>query len=264
MPDLSEIESALVSLIAQIVYPYGTAADSATGDKFKVFRGWPIPTNLDKDLKAGVVNISVFPLDVEQNLTRFSVGWQEIPSPPITLTMDVEGQTITVGGRVCCPLNAAVIVDGKAFVYPLQARDTPTSIATALAALIDAYTPASSSGPVITVPGAKSLETQLGTVGTIIQEIKRQKKSFRITIWCNSPLVRDAVAKVLDPALASLIDIALTDGTTGRIRYEKTHPDDVPQKANLFRRDLVYSVEYGTTITQRVAAIVATQANITQ
>jgi hypothetical protein len=256
VPDLSDVEAVLVSTITQIVYPYGTAAASAVGHPCKVFRGWPVPGNLDADLKAGFVNISVFPLDMEQNVTRADLGWKELPNPPVTLVLTVAGQAVTVSGRISCPLNAAVLVNGEAFVYPLQATDTPTSVATALAALVNAQTPASSSGPVITVPGATTLGARVGAVGSVIQEVKRQKKSFRITLWCHSPQVRDAVAKLVDPALASLTFLSLPDGTGGRVRYERTHADDSAQKARLYRRDLVYSVEYGTTIVQYAADVV--------
>jgi hypothetical protein len=262
MAELSEVEQILVSTITQLVYPNGTAAASAVGQPCKVYRGWPIPTNLTADLKANFVNISVFPLDVEQNLTRYTTEWQELPSPPISLTMTVTGQTVTIAGMPTCPLNVAVMVNSKAYIYSLQATDTPTSIATALAALISADTPASSTGPVITVPDATNLTTRIGAVGTVIQEVKRQKKSFRISIWCNNPLIRDAVARTIDAPLASLTFINLPDGTAGRIRYERTHTDDVPEKALLFRRDFVYSVEYGTTITQKAAEVVSEIINV--
>ena len=258
MPDLSEVEAVLVSTVTQIVYPNGTAADSATGDSIKVFRGWPIPAGLDADLKAGIVNISVLPLDAEQNVTRNSREWMEIPSQPITLTMAVSGHTVTVGGKPRCPLNAAVLVNGKAFIHPLQATDTLTSIATALASLIKPFwAAASSNGPVITVPGATKLETRTGSVGSVVQEVKRQKKSFRITLWCNDPLARDAIAAVIDPALSSLTFLSLSDGTSGRIRYDRTHTIDNAQKVGLYRRDFDYTVEYATTITQRAADVVS-------
>ena len=263
MPDQSDVENVLVSLVTQIAYPNGTAADSAIGNKIKVYRGWPIPANLDADLKAGIVNISVFPLDGEQNVTRFSTDWTELPSPRITLNMTVSGNTVAIGGKVCCPLNAAILVNGTAFIYPLQATDTLTTVATALAALINATYPASSSGAVVTVPDATKLEARLGTVANMVQEVKRQKKPFRITIWCNSPFVRDAVARLIDPALARLTDIALSDGTAGRIRYVRTHTEDGSQKSMLYRRDFVYSVEYGTNISQNAVTIVAEQLNIT-
>lgn len=264
MPDLSEVENVLVSLLTQIVYPNGTAADSATGDRVKIFRGWPIPGNLDADLKAGIVNLSVFPKDSEKNATRATGReWEEVPSPPVTLTMTVSGNAITVGGTPCCPLNVAVLVDGKPFVYPLQATDTPTSIATALASLINTSALATNNGPVVTVPGATRLVARVGAVGSVVQEVKRQEKGFCITAWCSSPVVRDAIAGVLDSALADLTFISLSDGTSGRIRYERTHTIDSQQKFGLYRRDFHYAVEYATTVVRKAAEMVADIVNAT-
>lgn len=263
MPDLSEVEAVLVSLATQFLYPHGTAAASATGDPCKVFRGWPIPGNLDRDLKDGIVNVSVFPLDGEQNVTRYCREWMELPSPPITMTLTATANTITVGGTPCCPVNAAVLVNGKPFVYPVQATDTPTTIATALASLINTWAAASSNGPVITVPASITLEGRVGAVGEVVQEIKRQKKGFRITAWCNGPLVRDAIARTLDAALSDLSFISLSDGTSGRIRYERTHTIDSAQRVGLYRRDLDYSVEYATTVVRKAAEVVADIVNAT-
>lgn len=262
MADCSDVETVLTSVVTQAVYPNGTGAASATGDRCKIFRGWPLPANLDADLKTGFVNISVFPLDPEQNVTRYSEDWQEIPTPPVALTTTVAGKTVTVGGTPHCPLNVAVLVNGTAFVYPLQATDTPTTIATALAALINTVTAASSAGPVVTVPGATTLEARIGSVGKLVQEIKRQRKSFRITLWCSNPLVRDALGRVLDRALANRTFLSLCDGTAGRLRYERTHIDDTSQKSGLYRRDVVYSVEYGTTLVQNTAAVIAETVNL--
>jgi hypothetical protein len=257
MSDCSDVEQAIVSAITQAIYPYGTAAASIAGQPCRIYRGWPSRHNLDADLRAGISNVSVFPMPAEQNVTRYSTDWQELPKPTIKLTLTVVGKTITVGGMPSCPLNAAVLVNGNAFIYPLQATDTPTTIATALAALISAITPATNAGAVITIPAAIKLTARIGNVGSVIQEVKRQKKSFRITVWCNSPQVRDAIARVIDPQLAKMNFISLPDGSAGRMRYEKTAPDDMTQKAFLYRRDLVYSVEYATTITQRAADIIA-------
>ena len=70
-------------------------------------------------------------------------------------------------------------------------------------------------------------------------------------LWCNTPAIRDAVAAVVDPALSSLTFISLPDGTGGRIRYERAHPDDRAQKVLLYRRDLVYSVESTAQISRK-------------
>jgi hypothetical protein len=262
MADLSDVEQSIVSAVTQAVYPRGTASGSAVTQPCRIYRGWPSRHNLDADLRDGVANISIFSLPGEQNLTRYTTDWQELPSPKVNLTMTIAGVTVTVGGTPNCPLNAAILVNGKAFVYPLQANDTPTTVATALAALISSVTPATNIGHVITIAGAKSLTTRIGTVGLVIQEVKRQKKSIRITTWCNDPLVRDAIAKIVDPALATMTFISLPDGSAGRIRYERTAPDDMTQKALIYRRDLIYSVEYGTTNVQYGADVVSEIINL--
>lgn len=259
MADCSAVEQALVALIAQALYPDGTAAAPATGDACKVYRGWPDPAGLAADLKAGVVHVSVFPLDGEQNVTRYGGDWVPLPTPQVSLTATVSNAAVTFGGTARCPLNAAVVVDGTAYVYPLQATDTPTSVATALAVL----TGGSSSGPVLSLPGATKVEARVGPSGSLFAETKRQKKSFRVTAWCGCPPVRDNVAAVVDAALAARTFLSLGDGTQGRIRYERSHADDASQKAGLYRRDLVYSVEYATTAVLKSAAIVAEAAAVT-
>jgi hypothetical protein len=103
----------------------------------------------------------------------------------------------------------------------------------------------------------------VGAVGDVVQEVKRQKKGFKISAWCHDPLARDRVAAVIDPALAALTFISLPDGTSGRIRYERTHVIDAHQKAGIYRRDFQYSVEYATTASRKAAAVVADIVNVT-
>ena len=158
-------------------------------------------------------------------------------------------------------MNAAVIVNGKAFVYPLQATDTPTSVATGLAVTIGSAT---SHGPVVTIPGGGRIEARTGTVGNIVRDVRRQSKDFRISLWCPSPSVRDAMAEVVDAALAPLTFLNLPDGTAGRIRYQRTQTLDGLQKARCYRRDFVYSVEYSTTQITTAAAVISPVVNISK
>ena len=264
MTDLSDIENVLLSTITQAVYPSGTSNPSIVTTPCKLFRGWPIPANLDADLAAGKINVSIYPLPNEQKVTRYPREWltQDFPASP-TLTLVASGPTITVGGTPSSPLNAAAIVNGTGCVYAVQSNDTLTSIATGLAALINENTPATSSGPVITIPAASQITTAVGGVGTIIRETKRQKRSFQITFWCPTPALRDAIAPPVDRVLADIDFLSLPDGTGGRILYERSSVTDGMEKEGLYRRDLIYSVEYGTTDVQNASQIVVQLFNLT-
>lgn len=263
MADVSDIESVLVSTITQALYPNGTGNPSVAGADCKIYRGWPIPANLNADLSAGKINVSVFPQDVEQRTTRYPRTYQELTTPTVTLTLTASGTTITTGGTPATPLNAAALVNGKAYVYAVQNGDTLDAIATGLAALINADTPASSSGAVITIPAAKQLVARVGGVGTVIRETKRQKRGFQITFWCPTPALRDTVVPPVDKALADIDFLTLPDGTAGWLRYERSPISDRIERAALYRRDLIYSVEYGTTDTADAPQIVAELMNIT-
>ncbi|MFO0906781.1 MAG: hypothetical protein U0835_00175 [Isosphaeraceae bacterium] len=247
MADLSEVESTLVAVIAQVVYPGGTGNPPIAGGRVDIYRGWPIPADLDADLAAGTVNISVFPIDNERITTRYPREWRPLPLVAPSLTLTAAGDSITVGGTPSSPLNAAAIVDGTAYIYPVQPGDTAEAVATGLAALIAADTIATSDGPVVAVPGAHSLDARVGGVGATIREVRRQRRTFAITFWCPDPAVRDAIAAAVDAALADIDFLALPDGTAGRLLYERSKVSDRVEREGVYRRDLFYSVEYATT-----------------
>lgn len=282
MADLADIEQVLVATIAQVVYPNGTGNPSIANTRVDIYRGWPIPADLDQDLKDGTVNISVFPNDNERNTTRYPREWVPLPVAVPALTLTVAGNTITVGGTPSSPLNAALLINGVAFVYPVQPGDTLASVASGLAATIvgEAYTTedgktaytdesgntytggAASSGPVITVPGNPRIVARVGAVGKAVREIRRQKRSFQITFWCPNPDVRDQIVAPVDAALAEIDFLTLPDGTAARLSYEKSRVSDRVELDGLYRRDLFYSVEYATTDSMAAAQIVAELLNL--
>ena len=263
MADCSDVESVLVSTIAAIVYPGGTASLSIAGAPVKIHRGWPVAKNLDNDLKAKKITISVYPTDTEKRTTRYAPEWitLNVPTPSIALT--ASANAIAVTGNPVAMQNACVIVNGTAYIHPVQAGDTLQSIATALAAQISSDTPATSSGGTITIPGAFSLAARVGTVGTSILEIRRQKRTFQISFWCPTPAIRDLIAPAVDNTLADVDFLTLPDGSSGRLLYEKSHVGDASEKEGLYRRDLFYSVEYATTRTRDAAQIIAPLVRIT-
>lgn len=263
MAGLAEVSAALVARIAQIVYPNGTGQPSITGKPVKIYGGWPSPGVLTKDLAAGKVHISVFPPNGMEKLVDSAVSeWRELVAPEITLSLTLAGQTVTVGGSVSTPQNMALVVDGKGYVHGVQSEDTLTSIATALAAMVSADQPASSAGPVITIPGAKAISPRVGGAGSSIRELRRQERPFRITIWANCFDSRDPLADLLDAELAGTFHLVLPDGMLGTLRYKSSSQDDSGQKESVYRRDLIYAVEFSTTQVRTDTQITITETNV--
>jgi hypothetical protein len=261
---LSDVENALVSLIVAAAYPGGTGSPSAVTSAVAVYRGWPVPSQLDSDLEAGTLNVSVWPGDTESRATRHVGREIELPAAPAGLTLTASNTTVTASGTVSSPLNAAILVDGKkAYVYAVQPGDTLAGIAAGLASLVNIDTPATSTGPVVTIPAAKSLVARVGGFGSTVREVKRQKRQFQVTLWCPDPASRDALGECIESALADVTDLSLPDGTAGRLLYERSRVSDRAERDGLYRRDLFYSVEYSTTKSDSAAQVVAELLDVT-
>jgi len=112
------------------------------------------------------------------------------------------------------------------------------------------------------VPGAVSLVGRVGTFGNNIRELKRQRRHVQISLFANTPNQRDQIGSFIDPVLAANEFICLADGTAGRLRYVSSPHDDTVQKEILYRRNLIYSVEYGTTQTRSDPQIIVPATGI--
>lgn len=267
MADLSDVENTFKAMISAAIYPTGTADPSAitlnaAPVPVRIVRGWPVKNQLEADLAAGKATVSVYPMPGEKRTSRYPAEYSVRTDPVVTLTAIVDGDTITIGGTVISPQNVAALVGGAGYVYGVQPGDTLAGIASALAALINADTPASSAGPVITVTSPHAnLVARVGGVGTLIRELRRQEKQFQISCWCSTPEQRDAVAIFVDGVLVGSglerprAFIVLPDTSAGRLLYERTLPTDKDQLSGAFRRDFVWSVEYPTTDTAPAAQI---------
>lgn len=250
MADLSDVESALVGAITAIVYPGGASLPSLTGSPVRVYRGWPLSGSLDNDLLAGIVNISVFPIP---GGTRNTTRWRPVAdvTPGVaTLTVTTNGASATFGGTGGAGQLAGLLVANQAFVYRGQAGDTPALVAAMLAQSVRASMVCWLSGTTVTVPEATTLVARVAADGTLLTEWARQEQGFRISAWCPSPAVRDSVCTAIGATLSAVAFLTLADGTAGRIRYRSTSSFDDDQDAQVYRRDLIYDVEYGTTIAQ--------------
>lgn len=257
MADQSDVETALVGAVGAALYPQGTAAPSVLGLVCRVYRGAPIPAALDKDLAAGVVNVTIFPDAAQQaTTTRWPDEWK-VTNPRLPeLTAAVAGNAVTFGGTASPGQVAGVMVDNVAVVHRLEDGETPDSVAATLAAYLRTRRIVQLAGATLTVPGAGALVARVAADQVAMREIRRQRQAFRVSCWCADPLTRDRAAAAIDAALASRPFIGLADGTSGRLQFMASTVIDQTQNAALYRRDLVWSVEYATTATMTLPSMI--------
>lgn len=263
MADITDVMDALVAVIAQTLYPNGTGEQSIVGTPCSVFSGWPIPQQLDVDLAAGKVNISVWALPSERVTTRIDTDWRTLEVNDPTITATVNAQQITLSGMIATPQNVGAIVNGKAYVYPVQGNDSLTTIATGLASLINADVPGTASvGPVVTVPNNYPVKAaRVGRNGQTIREVRRQERVFQISVWANSPEQRKAFVDAIDPVLSMTPRITLADEYMAHLSYRNSNYVDKNEKMRAYRADLMYAVEYATTQTENNTVIITVQEN---
>lgn len=265
MATISQVEAALGALINTVLYPNGTPP-SALGYPVKIYAGWPDPETLDIDLvetsgSPKAAHVSIYPLPTERNVTRYS-STEAVGTPnPATYTLAASGQQITVGGTPAAYLqNLAVLINGTPYLTQATNLAT-TAIAAALQALIVVGVPGTTvSGSVITLPaGARIGALRVGTTAAVTQEVKRQERQFQIAVWSSNPTSRAAIADLIDPVLAANSFVTLADGTSGRLLYVLTREDDFTQKQRIYRRSLIYSVEFATELASTATQIVSQQ-----
>lgn len=274
MSDLTDVQNMICATIFGLVYPDGTGDPSALGVPIKIYPGWPDPRTLDTDLapqgsppEPTALHVTVFSTPSERNTTRYRPQRVQTVRNPTTYTLSASGQTITVGGAApdpFAPQNLAVFVNGLPYVVGATSGQTPSQVAAALQALIVVGVPGTTvAGPVITLPAGTRLGAlRVGYTATVARPVRQTEKLFQISVWADTPANRSALAELIDPVLADTPFLALPDGFAARLRYRSTTDIDADQKQSLYRRDLFYTVEYSTTISETAAEIVVEQINL--
>lgn len=256
MADIGDVLDVLAGQCEALVYPQGTTQPSVSQAKVVIYPGWPTPAQLDRDLAAGAAHVSVFATGAETNSTRYQPKAQVVSQAAPTVTLTASGKTVTVGGAIPSPFaaqNIAVIVGGAPYVHPLQSNDTLVTIATALAALIPGAT---NTGPVLTLPQAPDA-ARVGGVAGMATEWERQTQRVQITVWAPTPASRKAIASAIKAGLAQISFLVMPDGFGARIKSVASALSDGQQKVALYRRDLIYEVEYATTVASTAPVVVA-------
>lgn len=249
MADQSDVETTLVSMITSVLYPQGLSSDGLLSQTVKIYRGWPNVATLRADLAAGTLNVTVFPEEGStRNTTRWPDGAVTSSGGTPSLAVQVSGQGATFSGAADPGQLAGLLVDRLAVVHRTVSGDTPELVAATLAKFLRTARIATVSGTTVTVPGAGFMVGRVVADTTVLRWTRSQAQRFRVTCWCPDPTSRDRVAASIDSALASVNFVVLDDGSSGRLRYAGTTVFDQSHDAALYRRDLIYSVEYLTTV----------------
>ncbi len=182
-----------------------------------------------------------------RNTTRWAPRTHSTPGSQ-TLLVAVNGNAATFSGTAAIGQVAGLLVQNEPFVYRSQNGDTPALVAAMLAQTVRKVRACWLSGATVSIPGAESITARVVADGSSVTEWARQRQGFRITVWSPDPMSRDTLCSCVGSALSSVSFLTLADGTAGRIRFRSTASYDEDQDAQQYRRDLVYDVEYGTTV----------------
>ena len=232
--------------IFSATYLTGIENGSVTGVPIKIYRGWPANKTLNADLAAGTQIVTVFTQpNSTHNTSRYARIWRTIAETAPRLTVSVSDDTAVFAGSGGGGQSVGLIVNGVAYAYSLTDEDTPESAAAELAALIPS---ASAAEGIITIADTSKLQARVVGSSTAEMETRRQRQGFLISTWCSTPAGRDKLTSIINTALSVVDWLPLADGTIGRLLFEGTMETDQSENANLYRRTLVYTVEYPTTI----------------
>jgi hypothetical protein len=280
MPDVSDVEIALVNLIGDAILQTPLSTDAGTGlttdagtsltadngigymqgqflsgpggGLVSVRRGWPDSTQLSDKLGQGAALVNVWPDQAMQRNTTRYLGPQQAPVVivPPTITLTVSGETVTVGGLPGEGQVVGLLIGPKAhatgYAYRCTATDTLASVAVFLAGVTPS---AVASGATIVLPPGTLVQARVGADQSSSREVRRQEQVFCVRVYAQTPLARDAVASAVDQVFAP-ISFFTVGGYAAYVRWIGSATDDYPSKATVWLRTLRYMVEYPTTVTE--------------
>lgn len=99
--------------------------------------------------------------------------------------------------------------------------------------------------------------------GSAVLELRRQTRLFQVSIWAGGYSRRDAASAAIDAGLAAVSRLALADGSLAVMTYDSSAQDDDQQQAGIYRRNLVYALNYATTKTVTLTVIATTVTDVT-
>lgn len=252
MADLGDMMMTIAQNLVTPIYPNGTGNPSIINADVRIEQGWPIRSQLDVDLQNGRAHVSVFPMGQPRDVTKFERSYESLTLTPATIFPVVENNTVMITGTISMPQAVMVIANNIGYSYGIQTGDTLATIATALAILIPNATAVEN---VITIENVYSLLARTANPYTASQEIGRQDQMMMITIWVNNPADRTTLASAIDIYMRENYRIVLNDGYFAQVFYNTTNLIDDLEQSLVYRRDLIYKIQYATTVANDFTSI---------
>lgn len=259
MADLEDVLTAVYDQVVRAVYPNGVMEQSVAGVDVTIVKGWPIKNKLEDQMFAGKAIVSIFPTNMESDITKFERIDKPISTTPATLIFTIENLQITVGGTISVPQSIILTVDTISYQYTVLISDTLDSIATSIAGLIPGAT---SSGTIVTLPYAYDIVINVATPALTGLDLGRQEQQFMISCWCPTPTIRAALAPPIDNYMRINYQFPIApDNFNIMIFYVKTQLIDKLEMPLIYRRDLYYKIQYSTTQLNTYTTIASTVTN---
>ena len=95
-----------------------------------------------------------------------------------------------------------------------------------------------------------------------MQDLRRLMKDFQITILAPVPQLRNKVGTAIDIALSEQCHIDLEDGVPAQLFYARQFDSDRAENWHVYRRDLIFNVNFATTQTLTAPEILKTTVTL--
>jgi len=94
------------------------------------------------------------------------------------------------------------------------------------------------------------------------RETQRRTRAMQVGIWANTFAARDALGNAIEAHLSDTFRLALPDGTQAQLSWTGGQLVDDKQLLNLYRRDVMISVNYGVLQTMAATPIAHTTVQV--
>lgn len=247
MASTDDVSRFLATRVADVLYPGGEKLPSVVNAVVNIYPGWPERGALQEGIEAGGVHISVWPLPTERPVnTPLGKPVRFQAKGTLTLQFSVNGSIIAVRGVASALTNVHIDLDGRAFFFHFHAGITAEKVIHVISQTLPRSFALAGT---VCVMAVNRIQVYATTAGTVVRELRRQIKDFQITVWAPTPELREKVGTTIDRAFSEQCHIDLDDGAPALLFYARQFDSDRAENWHVYRRDLIFSVNFATTQT---------------